>query len=112
MALVVVVPMMTLVATCASFWHTLSAPPPITEPFDASKPPKSSPITELPQLPLPPPPPTLLSPLTASNEAFKAPKPAKLAPKLPPKSPSPPIELPPIELPPIQLPPQPLPPPL
>ncbi|XP_042455606.1 36.4 kDa proline-rich protein-like [Zingiber officinale] len=89
----------------------LSAPSPIPEPFDLSKPPKSPPITELPQLPLPPPPPTFLSPITASNEPFKAPKPAKSVPKLPSKPPSPSIELPPIELPPIQLPPQPLAPP-
>ncbi|XP_042465585.1 proline-rich receptor-like protein kinase PERK9 [Zingiber officinale] len=111
MTLVVVVLIMTLAATCASFWLPLSAPPPITEPFDTSKPPKSPAITELPQLPLPPPQPTLQSPFTTSNEPFKALKPSKSAPKLPPKLPSPPIELPPIELLLIHQPPQPLPPP-
>ncbi|XP_042455605.1 classical arabinogalactan protein 9-like [Zingiber officinale] len=98
MALVMVVLMKTLAAACTSFWLPLSAPPPITEPFDVSKPRKSPPITELPQLPLPPPPPTFLSPITASNEPFKAPKPVKSAPKLPSKPPSPSIELPPIQL--------------
>ncbi|XP_042455603.1 leucine-rich repeat extensin-like protein 3 [Zingiber officinale] len=106
MTLVVVVLMMTLAATCASFWLPLSVAPLITEPFNASKPPMLLLITELPQLPLPPPLPTLLSPHTASNEPFKAPKPVKSVPKLPSKPPSPLIELSP-----IQLPPQPLPPP-
>ncbi|XP_042465583.1 proline-rich receptor-like protein kinase PERK9 [Zingiber officinale] len=111
MTLVMVVLMKTLAATCASFWLPLSAPPPITEPFDVSKPPKSPPITELPQLPLPPPPSTFLSPITTSNEPFKAPKPAKSSPMWPSKPPSPSIEPSLIEMSPIQLPPQPLVPP-